>query len=118
MTESDWKSFRKMIPNLRERYIARQNAELAQILESPDHSATDRFWNAHEKITEESVILKNCLDDLRRSRMRMIIHEMLNCGMMEISDLSEFSEELQERAKSWYGEKERSNPPNGSPAGC
>ncbi|MFZ4776665.1 MAG: hypothetical protein ACOYM3_14940 [Terrimicrobiaceae bacterium] len=104
MSESDWKAFLSLVPVLRERYLKKINAELKGLLDAPGLSATERFWNAHQKVTEEASILKQCLDGHRRSRMISFIHEMLACGLMDIGDLTVFSEELQEKAKSWHEE--------------
>ena len=108
INEGDWKALRKIIPELRERYIGRLNGELRQMLESSAPTATECFWNAHEKMTKESALIQNCLDDVRRSRMHQMIYAMLDCGMMHLKDLSIFSEELQGRAKLWY-EENKSN---------
>lgn len=108
MSESDWQAFRSLVPVLRERYLQKRIAELKGLLDAPGITATERFWNAHQKVTEEASILKQCLDGHCRSRMTSFIHEMLVCGLMDIGDLAVFSEELQEKAKSWY-EENRAN---------
>jgi hypothetical protein len=107
MTESDWKAFRKIVPELRERYIQKRNAEIAAILQAPDQTETERFWNVHEKITKEAEILESCLDGHRRSRMVAFIYEMLAVGLMDREDLAIFSPEIRERATAWYDENIR-----------
>jgi hypothetical protein len=101
MKESDWKAFRKMVPGLRERYLRQKNVEITGILQTPGICDTERFWNAHEKITKEAKILERCLDDHSRSRMMFFIDDMLAAGMMTEEDLSVFSEELQAQARRW-----------------
>ncbi len=78
--ESDWKAFSKMLPDLRDRYLAKLNAELAKMLECPGQTATERFWNTHEKINKESKILQTCLDGARRSQMHSMVCQMLHYG--------------------------------------
>ena len=100
MSESDWKTFRKMVPELRERYLKKTNEELKNLLLTPDQTPTERFWSTHEKITKEAKILHRCLDGHSRSRMASFIYTMLDCGLMDLDDLSQFSDELRESAKS------------------
>jgi len=106
MSESDWKTFRKMVPELRERYLKKTNEELKNLLLTPDQTPTERFWNTHEKITKEAKILHRCLDGHSRSRMASFIYMMLDCGLMDLDDLSQFSDELRESAKRWFQEEQ------------
>jgi hypothetical protein len=69
MQESDWKTFRKLIPELRERYLASRNREIAALLAAPGKTETERFWKAEEEIRRQERILRDCLDDTRRSRL-------------------------------------------------
>ena len=101
MTESDWKAFRKMVPDLRERYLQSKTREIAALLTSSGETATERFWDSHEKIIEEARVLKQCLNGHSRSRMTDYMRLMLSAGLMSVDDLSFFSDELQERAKDW-----------------
>jgi hypothetical protein len=107
MSESDWKTFRKMVPELRERYLKKTNEELKNLLLTPDQTPTERFWNTHEKITKEAKILRHCLDGHSRSRMTSFIYTMLDCGLMNLDDLSQFSDELRESAESWFQEERK-----------
>jgi len=102
MDESDWKAFRRIVPEVRERYIQKRNAEIKALLEDSDLSHTETFWNVHEKVTKEADILQSCLDGHRRSRITAFIFEMLDAGLMDLGDLPVFSSELQDRAKFWY----------------
>jgi hypothetical protein len=104
MKESDWKTFSKMTIDLRERYLAKANVRLARLLDHPEQTETERFWNAHEKIREEGKILQACLDDLRRSRLHERVCMMLHYGMLEKSELSVFSEEFQAEIRLWRRE--------------
>jgi uncharacterized protein YpbB len=102
MKESDWKTFRKSLPEVRERYLNKLNEELAQMLKASDLSATERFWKTHEQINEEAKILQECLDGASRSRMETMIFSMLGCGMMRLEDLENYSQELRDRARAWF----------------
>jgi hypothetical protein len=93
-TESDWKSFSKMVPELRERYLVSKNQALIQILSDPTMTPTEQFWTAHERMQKESRILQNCLDGHARSRQLNAMVLMCEHGMLKASDLDDFSEGL------------------------
>lgn len=94
--ESDWKTFRRMVPELRERYLDGRNTELARILEDEKLSPTERFWALDERAGEIAKVLLQCLDGHSRSKMRLFMILMVRHGMMAERDLEEFSEELRE----------------------
>ena len=93
--ESDWKKFRAMVPELRERYLAKRNARIAGMLTASGKDETDRFWSAMEEMEKEAMILRRCLDGHSRSKMFHYIIAMFDAGMMTKEDLLEFSQELQ-----------------------
>lgn len=95
--ESDWKKFRAIVPELRERYLRDRNTELAFILKGETLTPTEKFWAASERIEEIGGILRACLDDLRRSNMVHSLKLMYRHQMISDEDLSGFSEELRER---------------------
>ena len=97
--ESDWKSFRRLAPELRERYLKKVNGELIAILQSEGTTPTESFWEAEERIEKESRILRECLDGHSRSKMEMFMVMMCLHGMMGEEDLSEFSDELRDDIK-------------------
>ena len=97
--ESDWKAFRAIVPDLRERYLREKNQEITAILTDRERTPTQQFWDAYEKIREERKTLRACLDDLRRSTMELQMMLMYRTGMLTDSDLEGFSPELRERIK-------------------
>ena len=98
--ESDWKTFRKMVPHLRERYLKEKNDEIKKALYADGKSETDRFWGAREKIEKERKTLISCLDGHARSKLIYHMVLMYRCGMLKKEDLKEFSNELQEKIMS------------------
>ena len=94
MIESDWKKFSAMIPMLRERYLAEQNARISTILAAPNKNETERFWDALEAMQKEAKTLRWCLDDNSRSKMVLHMLTMRSVGMLKKEDLADFSEEL------------------------
>jgi len=97
--ESDWKRFRSLVPTVRERYLAEQNAMLLKILTDPNRSETERFWDAFNRGIEVREILTACLDGHSRSKMVLSMRLMLRANMLRQDDLVSFSDELQERLK-------------------
>jgi hypothetical protein len=93
--EADWRKFRDMVPTLRERYLAEQNARIAGILADSGKNETERFWDAFEMMEKEAKVLQRCLDGHSRSKMWLFMISMLRVGMLKKEDLSQFSDELQ-----------------------
>ncbi len=93
--ESDWRTFRDMVPMLRERYLAELNARIVHMLTAPHKNETERFWDSFELMEKEAKVLQQCLDGHSRSRMWVFMISMLRVGMLKREDLSQFSEELQ-----------------------
>jgi hypothetical protein len=95
--EADWKKFRAMTVEWRERYLATQNVRLARLLTNPKKSETERFWEAEEQLAKIAKIVRRCLDDLRRSTMIIRLMEMRAAGMITRDDLADFSDELRKQ---------------------
>jgi hypothetical protein len=93
--ESDWKKFSAMIPMLRERYLAEQNARIARMLAHPKKNETERFWDAADAMRKESGTLRMCLDNLSRSKMAITLLSLRGAEMLKKEDLADFSPELQ-----------------------
>ena len=94
--ESDWKTFRKIVPELRERYLRQRNPELIKILEDDDLTPTEAFWTVEERIEKEAKILRKCLDGHSRSKMVRFMRTMYAHQMLTKEDLEPFSEEVRE----------------------
>ncbi|RKX33574.1 MAG: multidrug transporter [Verrucomicrobia bacterium] len=94
--ESDWKAFRRMVPELRERYLRKVNRELIGILHAEGSSPTEQFWDVEERIRKESKILRDCLDGHSRSKMWMSVLLMYRYGMIGDEDLDCYSDELRD----------------------
>jgi hypothetical protein len=97
LRESDWKIFRKRIPEWRERYLQVKNMEMIGVLTDRNRTPTEQFWDAKEKMDEEAEILVDCLDGHSRSKMHWYLLIMYRHGLINSDDLEEFSEELREQ---------------------
>lgn len=95
--ESDWKTFRKRVPEWRERYLAGQNQQIADLLSTGQKTPTDQFWEAEKRINAVARILVDCLDGHTRSKMEMYLYLMYRHKMIGADDLEEFSGGIKER---------------------
>jgi len=97
LKESDWKAFRAMVPELRERYLMERNPELVAVLTDESLTPSERFWNTSERIGEIAKLLRTCLDGHTRSRMVEHLLLMYRYKMLTDDDLGNFSQALQSR---------------------
>ena len=67
--ESDWKTFSRMLPDLREKYLRPIGAALVGELTNPDKTPTEQFWDTFKIMKEQKKVLEDCLDDCSRSKM-------------------------------------------------
>jgi hypothetical protein len=95
--ESDWKIFRKRVPEWRERYLHIRNRDILEILTDKDKTPTEQFWGAKKKMDDEAKMLRVCLDGHSRSKMFYYLYLMYQRGLVCDGDLDEFSTELKER---------------------
>ncbi len=108
MTPSDWKVFRNRLPEWRERYLDATTRELSKLLRDERMSPTERFWEAKERIDEEAVTLRTCLDRISRSKVALSLVLLYGHGLIEPSDLNPFSDDLKERVLSSVQDEDRS----------
>jgi len=104
--EIDWKRFRSMIEDLRERYLKKKNTEMVLELTAPEKTPTEQFWDTFNRMKAEKKILEDCLDGHSRSNMFSHILSMYRYGMMSKSDLKGFSGELQGNVASFFENRE------------
>jgi len=95
MKEADWKRFKKILPELRERYLRKVNNELTALLNDNSKTPTEQFWAVEKRTRQEAKILRTCFDGYSRSRLTLHIMNMYHCGIMEDEDIAEFSEDIQ-----------------------
>jgi hypothetical protein len=100
--ESDWKTFCKLVPEWRERYLQEKNQEIIRLLTEEGKTPTKQFWGAKERMDDEAEALHFCFDGHARSKLTLFLVRMLVEGMIRDDDLGAFSEPLQEQVRSWY----------------
>ena len=95
--ETDWKLFRRRVPEWRERYLEQQNQALRALLEQPNQTPTTIFWQVKKFTDEQAYVLVECFDGHSRSTMERFIVIMYSHRVIARADIDEFSEELQAR---------------------
>jgi hypothetical protein len=95
--ESDWKTFRRRVPEWRERYLKIKNKEIIAVLTDEHKTPTEQFWGTMERMEKEAQILVDCLDDHSRSKMHWSLLLMHRHGLIQDADLEEFSDDLREQ---------------------
>ena len=98
--ESDWKHYKSKVADWQEGYRDKLCKEYIALLSS-DKLPSDRFWELEKRIREDKratgVVVTNS-----RSKMIDNILDLLHEGAVTLEDLSDFSEELQERIEIIY----------------
>lgn len=94
-TESDWKTFKKLVPEIRERYLQRLNSELSEILHDQSLTPTEQFWTLQKRVREVAQILRDCFDGHSRSKLLMFLLLMRRHEILIDEDLKQFSNEIQ-----------------------
>ena len=110
--ESDWKLFRTKVPAWRENFMARLCNEYVDLLRS-DALPSARFWGLDKRIRKDQRKVA-VLNDLSRSRMLMAIGCLLADGVIALSDLDGFSDELRSTLVRWNTRSGLSEPDGSS----
>ena len=92
--ESDWKLFRKLLPEWQERFIGRLLGEYSTIL-AGQGLASDRFWRLQKRL-QEDLRKTGVRAEMKRSVMIMNLWSLLREGAISKDDLDGFSEELRQ----------------------
>lgn len=67
--ENDWKTFRKRVPEWRERYLQSVDQDLIRTLADPERTPTAQFWDTDQQMKEQARILRKCLAGHSRSKL-------------------------------------------------
>ena len=92
--ESDWKLFRKLLPEWQDRFMGRLLGEYSTMI-AGQGLATDRFWKLKERL-QEDVRKTGVRAEMKRSAMIMNLWSLLREGAISKDDLDGFSEELRQ----------------------
>jgi len=93
--EKDWKLFREKVPSWQENYMEQLNREYTELL-SGVGTPSEKFWALEKRIYQDKK-QKGVMLEMRRSEMELNLLTLLAEGVIGLDDLTDFSEELQER---------------------
>lgn len=98
--ESDWKLFRKLLPQWQEQAMERLCREYQDILSDDSEPASERFWKLEGRIRKDREMASvECI--IKRSNMDNVLHQLMYEHAITLENLDGMSEELQERMKRW-----------------
>ena len=103
VAESDWKLFKKMLPQWQERYMERLIDQYIEILNGGSE-ASDRFWALEEHINRDRRCSGVMMEDIRRSTMRRQIASLLADNVISLSDLDGFTDDIKSYAQRCIGQ--------------
>jgi hypothetical protein len=92
--ESDWKLFRKLLPEWQERFMERLLGEYSTMI-AGQGLASDRFWRLQKRL-QKDVRKTGVRAEMKRWVMIMNLWSLLSEGAISKDDLDGFSEELRQ----------------------
>ena len=98
VAESDWKLFKKMLPQWQERYMEKLIGQYVEMLNG-DSEASSRFWALEERINRDKLSSGVLVNDIRRSTMRYEIANLLSDNVITLDDLEGFTEDIKSYAR-------------------
>lgn len=103
VAESDWKLFKKLLPEWQERHMEKLIDKYIEILNGSDE-ASNRFWALEERINRDRLSSGVLANDLRRSTMHREIANLLIDSVITLDDLDGFTEDIKSYAQHWIGQ--------------
>ena len=95
VNESDWRLFRSRLPIWQEAYMERLNREYIALLSSSG-PASEKFWELEKRVREDKksggVVMR-----MSRANMELNLLSLLSDGVISMSDLNDFSEDLRKK---------------------
>ena len=98
ISKKDWKRFREKLPGWQEDYMEGLIKEYVNFLNDDTKHASEKFWKLEKRIKEDKrhpgVIMK-----MSKSEVIWDIVRLIRLNVITYDDLSDFSEELQQKAR-------------------
>ena len=105
VAESDWKMFKKLLPEWQERHMEKLIDQYIEILNGSGE-ASNRFWALEERINGDKLSSGVLANDIRRSTMHREIANLLIDNVITLDDLDGFTEDIKSYAQHWIGQYE------------
>ena len=103
VAESDWKMFKKLLPEWQERHMEKLIDQYIEILNGSGE-ASNRFWALEERINRDKLSSGVLASDIRRSTMHREIANLLIDNVITLNDLDGFTEDTKSCAQRWIGQ--------------
>lgn len=100
-TEKDWKLFRSKIPQWQENYMSKFISEYSELLNSNEKSS-EKFWELEKRIRKDKKH-PGVIIEMRRSVLISALVALLQDGIIDCSNLDEFSDELKKTVDHFIG---------------
>jgi len=101
LKESDWKLFRKRLPEWQERYMEGLIEEYKDFLSS-DEPASTKFWELEKKLKNDKRKTGVLAEGISRSNMKYLMMDLINEGAISPEDFEEFSEDFRDQLVFYY----------------
>lgn len=105
-TNADWTLFRRKVPEWQEAYMDKLTREYIQLLSS-DSAPSERFWALEKRIKEDKHRAGVCID-MRRSLLFHNLMMLISEGVIGLSDLDGFSDEIKDRMDFFFKNRSES----------
>ncbi len=99
ISESDWKTFKRVRELALERYSQRILDEIAGICSDTNDSAHERYQRLVETVRERKREMSNAFDRFSRSSALLCLRVIRSMDLLEESEVSQFSETAQKVTK-------------------
>ena len=93
--ESDWKLFRKRLPDWQERHMEKLLREYATVIHG-DGNASTKFWTLEKRLRTDVKHAGVCVET-SRSLMIIVLLRLVKETVISAEDLDGFSDELKQR---------------------
>lgn len=97
VSKRDWKLYREKLPEWQEAYMEKLIVKYVEYLQG-DEPASIKFWEMEKRIKRDK---KNpgVLIELSKQDMSFDLIRLIHEGVINVDDLSDFSDELKEKVK-------------------
>ena len=103
VAESDWKLFKKLLPEWQERHMEKLIDKYIEILNGSSE-ASNRFWALEKHVNRDRLCSGVIVNDVRRSTMHREITNLLIDSVITLDDLDGFTEDIKSYAQRCIGQ--------------
>ena len=94
VSKKDWNLFRERIGTWQQKYMDRLNREYIELLNSYAEPE-EKFWALEKRIRKDKKS-PGVIIELSKSEMYYNLLDLINCGVITLEDLNDFSDDLKD----------------------